>query len=93
MDRCRQRVFPGIPPGSTSGMDFSLRYEKLMLMLGEKVKKMNSSSSDVVGVGFFLPKISTSGSLESGFTVVNSQASGCDISELLNRSDREKSYF
>lgn len=90
MDRCRQRVFPGIPLGSTSGMDFSLRYEKLMLMLGKKVKKMNSSSSDVVGGFFFLPKISTSGSLESGFTVVNSQASGCDITELLNRSDREK---
>lgn len=53
MDWCRQRVFPGIPLGSTSGMDFSLRYEKLMLMLGEKVKKMNSSSSDVVGFFFF----------------------------------------
>lgn len=42
---------------------------------------MNSSGSDV------LPKLSTSGSLESSAAAVNIQASGYKITELPNNSD------
>lgn len=52
------------------------------LSAAEPRAQMNSSSSDV------LPKLSTSGSLESSVVAVNIQASGYNITELPNNSDK-----